>query len=148
MDAYEDVPVTDVDGSLSALAAIEQARQMVTSLPDKWKSHRSVLCIPGSSKLDEAAALVLAQMLRRRGYGASAKRADALSMSKFFSLVLSKTLLICICYVDRPSSAKMQYAVWSLQRRASVMWFSSLLWETKRRPSRGLERAAIVQGPF
>jgi hypothetical protein len=72
-------------------------KEMVVAIPEAWKTPQSILCIPGLGKLDEAAALVLAQLLRRRGYGASAEKADALSMSKFFSLDLSGTSLICIC---------------------------------------------------
>jgi hypothetical protein len=65
----------------------------------------------GKDKLDEAAALVLAQMLRRRGFGAVAEKADSLSMSRFFSLDLANTSLACICYVERPSNTTIQYAV-------------------------------------
>ena len=71
----------------------------------------------GSGELDEAAAFALAQMLRRRGYGASAEKADALSMSKLFSPDLSKTVLVCICYVDRSSSAEIRYAVRRLTKK-------------------------------
>jgi hypothetical protein len=40
------------------------------------------------------------------GYGASAEQSDAMSVSKFFSLDLTGTELVCICYADRPSNAK------------------------------------------
>ena len=89
LDAHDDVETIHVapdSDNLGALRAIEQADETTISMPKKWKSPRSVLCIPGSSKLDEAAALVLAQMLRRRGFGAVAEKADSLSMSRFFSL--------------------------------------------------------------
>jgi hypothetical protein len=82
-----------------------------------WQTPRSILCIPGFSKLDEAAAIVLAQLLRRRGYGASAEQYDALSVSKFFSLDLAGTELVCNCYADRPSNAKLHYAVRRLTRK-------------------------------
>jgi hypothetical protein len=42
-------------------------------------------------------------MLRRRGFGAAAEKADSLSMSRFFSLDLSETCLVWICYVEPPS---------------------------------------------
>jgi hypothetical protein len=63
--------------------------------------------------------LVLAQKLRRHGYGAASEKADALSMSKFFSLDLTETSFICVCYVDRPSSAKIEYAVRRLTKKSS-----------------------------
>jgi predicted PurR-regulated permease PerM len=99
LDAHDDVAI-DVksdrqESSFRTLSTVE--KEMVVAIPEAWKTPQSILCIPGLGKLDEAAALVLAQLLRRRGYGASAEKADALSMSKFFSLDLSGTSLICIC---------------------------------------------------
>jgi hypothetical protein len=38
-------------------------------------------------------------------------------MSRFFSLDLTDTLLVCICYVERPSSAKIRYAVRRLSKK-------------------------------
>ena len=38
-------------------------------------------------------------------------------MTRFFSLDLADTLLICICYVERPSHARMQYAVRRLSKK-------------------------------
>src|SRR5580704_2570374 len=113
------VTTTDAGSNLGALVAIEQANDKHILVPEKWRSPRSVLCIPGSTKLDEAAALILAQMMRRRGFGAVAEQADALSMSKFFSLDLTDTSIVCVCYVDRPSSAKVQYAVRRLAKKTS-----------------------------
>jgi predicted PurR-regulated permease PerM len=109
---------TDDRSALARLETIEDS-EVVSVVSDRWKAPRAVLCIPGSSRLDEAAALVLAQMLRRRGLGADAEKADALSMSKFFALDLSDSSLFCICYVDNPSSAKIHYAVRRLRKKSS-----------------------------
>ena len=76
-----------------------------------------MLCIPGSGKLDEAASLVLAQILNRRGIGAAAESADALSMSRFFSLDLSQAAAFCICYIGKPSDAMIQYTVRRLSKK-------------------------------
>lgn len=114
-----DTEPVDDSSNLGALVAIERPADKPLSVPEKWKAPRSILCIPGSSKLDEAAALVLAQMLRRHGYGASAEKADALSIARFFSLELADTEMVCICYVERPSSAKIQYAVRRLNKKKS-----------------------------
>jgi predicted PurR-regulated permease PerM len=109
---------TDDRSALARLEPIEDSEAVSIVLSDHWKVPRAVLCIPGSSKLDEAAALVLAQMLRRRGLAAAAEKADALSMSKFFALDLSESALFCVCYVDNPSSAKIHYAVRRLRKRS------------------------------
>jgi predicted PurR-regulated permease PerM len=83
----------------------------------EWQRPGAVLCLPGSSKLDEAAALVLAQLLKRRGFGAAAETADALSMSRIFSLDLSQAYACCICYVGKPSNAMIQYTVRRLVKK-------------------------------
>jgi predicted PurR-regulated permease PerM len=110
---------TDDRSALARLETIEDPEAVSLAVSDRWKAPRAVLCIPGSGKLDEAAALVLAQMLRRRGLAAAAEKADALSMSKFFALDLSDSSLFCVCYVDNPSSAKIHYAVRRLRKKSS-----------------------------
>ena len=87
-------------------------------VPERWQRPGAVLCIPGSGKLDEAAAVILAQMLKRRGIGAAAETADALSMSRFFSLDLSQAAAFCICYVGKPSDAMIQYTVRRLSKKS------------------------------
>ena len=154
LEAHDDVPPADLvseesDSNLGALAAIEQAGVSVTSIPKEWKLPRSILCIPGSTRLDEAAALVLAQILQRRGYGAAAEKADALSISKFFSLDLSAASLICICYVDRPSSAKIHYAVRRLAKKAAgAPVMLSFLSDEPGPQTETLHGAAVIRGPF
>lgn len=151
LDAHDDVAI-DVksdrqESSFRTLSTVE--KEMVVAMPEAWKTPQSIFCIPGLGKLDEAAALVLAQILRRRGYGASAEKADALSMSKFFSLDLSGTSLICICYVERPSSAKINYAVRRLRKKHSTAAIIlAFLGETEGTSVEALSGAAVVQGPF
>ena len=153
LDTHDDVQTNDVEAvgagsNLGALVAIEQAGETTTSMPEDWKSTRSVLCIPGSSKLDEAGALILAQMLRRRGFGAVAEKADALSMSQFFSLDLTNTSLVCICYVEQPSNAKIQYAVRRLsKKKGGARVVLALLGAETHMP---VENAGpdVAEGPF
>jgi hypothetical protein len=152
LDTHDDVEITDAGsdggGSLGALVAVEKADETPRPMPKKWKSPRSVLCIPGSSKLDEAAALVLAQMFRRRGFGAVAEKADSLSMSRFFSLDLADTSLVCICYVERPSSAKIQYAVRRLnKKRPGGRIILALLGGETGIPLQGMG-SDVAEGPF
>jgi len=60
---------------------------------------------------------VLAQLLRCRGFKATAEKADTLSMSKLLSLELANAALVCVCYLSQPSAAKIQHAVRGLNRR-------------------------------
>jgi predicted PurR-regulated permease PerM len=87
-------------------------------LLERWERPGAILCIPGSGKIDEAAVLVLAQILKRRGLGVAAETADALSMSRFFSLELSEASAFCICYAGKPSDAMIQYTVRRLSKKS------------------------------
>jgi hypothetical protein len=127
LDGHEDVQVVEAKLD-SPLAAFVDAGsdEDETRAPRVWQAPRSILCIPGFSKLDEAAAIVLAQLLRRRGYGASAEQSDAMSVAKFFSLDLTETAFVCICYADRPSSAKLHYAVRGLTKKTKSAYAMAL----------------------
>jgi predicted PurR-regulated permease PerM len=154
LEAHDDVEPADAvseesESNLSALAAIEQTDAAVTLIPNEWKLPRSVLCIPGSTKLDEAAAVVLAQILQRRGYGVAAEQADALSISKFFALDLSAVSLVCSWYVDRPSSAKIHYAVRRLAKKAAgAPVMLCFLGDEPVPQAETLHGATVVRGPF
>jgi predicted PurR-regulated permease PerM len=154
LEAHHDLEVTNVTTSdagsnLGALAAIERTNDKPVLVPEKWRSPRSVLCIPGATKLDEAAALVLAQIMRRRGFGAVAEKADALSMSKFFSLELANTSLVCVCYVDRPSSAKIQYAVRRLAKKSNSLGIMlAFLGADSATPLESGPGAQVAEGSF
>jgi predicted PurR-regulated permease PerM len=113
-----DTPQTDLRSDLARLDPAPEADAAKLPLPEKWRQPGAVMCIPAASKLDEAATLVLAQMLQRRGLGASTETADALSIARFFSLDLSQATAFCICYVGKPSNAMIQYTVRRLSKKS------------------------------
>jgi hypothetical protein len=120
LEAHRDVGATepgppDLSSSPGAAIAIEHARSQDALIQEQRVSSPSVVCIPGAGRLDEAAALVLAQLLRHRGIGAIAEKAS--DLSRFFSLELADTALACVCYLGQPSTAKIQHTVRGLNRR-------------------------------
>ncbi|MGA9091482.1 MAG: AI-2E family transporter [Bradyrhizobium sp.] len=121
LQTHEDRLPTEADAAdtRSDLARLEPVADIGLAAPllERWQRPGAVLCIPGSGKLDEAASLVLAQILNRRGIGAVAESADALSMSRFFSLDLSQAAAFCICYIGKPSDAMIQYTVRRLSKK-------------------------------
>jgi predicted PurR-regulated permease PerM len=121
LEAHEDRLIGDGPHAdlRSDLARLEPVPDISTvTLLEKWRQPGAIMCIPGSGKLDEAATLVLAQMLNRRGIGAATETADALSISRFFSLDLSQAAAFCICYVGKPSNAMIQYTVRRLSKKS------------------------------
>jgi hypothetical protein len=125
LGSHEDevAPPPEIDSSADApLAQIDQAEKDPSppprQLPERWRTPKPVLCIPGVGLLDEAVALMLAQLVERKGIGARAEPADALSMSRIFSLDTKEVALICLCYVENATSAQVRYAVRRLRRKA------------------------------
>lgn len=60
----EDDEEEDVAGNGPA-----DAEEMARNMPDAWKVEGAVLCISGRGFLDEPAAQIVAQLLRKRGFG-------------------------------------------------------------------------------
>jgi predicted PurR-regulated permease PerM len=105
------------------LAQLQRAedRPGIGVLQAAWQAGTPVLCIPGRGQLDEAAALMIAQLLKRLGIGARVEHAEALSMSRITGWDTDGVALICLCYVGNPSSAQIRYAVRRIRRRTSEM---------------------------
>jgi hypothetical protein len=151
LEAHKDVDLLapDMSSSPGAAIAIEQARAQRELIEEKSRSPRSALCIPGSGKLDEAAALVLSYLLRHRGIEAMAEEADALSTAKFFSLDMTDTSLACLCYVGQASTTKIQDVVRRLNKKnANAHILLALFGTGAASPTMGVVGATVCAGPF
>jgi predicted PurR-regulated permease PerM len=103
----------------SPLALLDKAEGVrAMAVPDRWRDGHPVLCIPGRGLLDEAAAILVAQLVERRGIGARAEQPEALSLSRILSLETKNVALICLCYVGSATSAQIGYAVRRIRRKA------------------------------
>jgi predicted PurR-regulated permease PerM len=117
---------TDVDNATtgsaegdSPLAQLERAEEKVQEkmLPERWRTGKSVLCIPGASLLDEALATIVTHLLEHRGIGARAEQADALSISRILSWDTANVELICLCFLEAGTAAQIRYAIRRIHRR-------------------------------
>jgi len=149
LEAHHEPAPPDLSFSPGAAIAIEQVRSQHALIQEQRTSSPSVVCIPGAGRLDEAAALVLAQLLRHRGIGAIAAKASALSISKLFAVELADTSLACVCYLGQPSTAKIQHTVRGLNRRTDGTRILLALLGTE--PAKSVERATtalVTSGSF
>ena len=103
----------------SPLAQLERAEAKVEEqeLPERWRSGKPVLCIPGPSLLDEALAAIVTHLVEQRGVGARAEQVDALSMSRILSWDTAGVELICLCYLEAATAAQIRYAIRRIRRR-------------------------------
>ena len=154
LEAHHDVAATelgspDLSSSPGAAIALAQTSSRHALILEQPTSLLSVVCIPGAGRLDEATALVLAQLLRNRGIQAIAEKADALSMSKLLSLELANTALVCVCYLSQPSAAKIQHAVRGLSRRIDgTRILFALLGTEAIEPVENASNALVTGGSF
>jgi hypothetical protein len=108
-----------------AAAAIEPIDSSEPDLPvlsgddlePAWRSENPVLCAGGGSGLDEAVAVMLAQLLAKHGMGARIEPAAALTTPNIFRLETVGLMMTCICYLDTGSSAHMRYTVRRVRRK-------------------------------
>jgi predicted PurR-regulated permease PerM len=123
LDAWEDKPVATPPDALADKKAKPLPELVVSEpvgepvVPEEWRNTKRVLCIPGLGPLDEAIALILAQLVSKRGIGARAERSDALSMSRLFTLDTKDVAIVCICYIENATPAQIHYAARRLRRK-------------------------------
>ncbi|MGH6829123.1 MAG: AI-2E family transporter [Rhizomicrobium sp.] len=69
-------------------------------LPASWRHGKPVLCIAGRGALDEAAALLLVDMLGKYGVGARLVSSDHASAAEIESLDATGVQLACVSYLE------------------------------------------------
>jgi hypothetical protein len=122
LSSHEDkitaLPAPDTEGPLAHITKVEVTEKSVPRLSGKWTGGVPVLCIPGFGLLDEAVAIMLAQLIQRQGIGAQPKEADAMSISKIFALDTKGAALVCLCYLENVTPAQIHYAIRRVRRKA------------------------------
>ena len=82
-----------------------------------WEEENSVLCIGGRTPLDEAAATMLAALLKKHGLKALALDHEAISPAQIVSLEASNAKLVCLSFLGIGNSpAQVRYLVRRLRR--------------------------------
>jgi len=87
------------------------------TLPPKWQGEHPVLCVAGRTLIDEAAAIMLAQLSTAHGLAARVEGPTALSTANIFRLDTTGVAVVCLVYVDGAGPAHMRYSVRRLRRK-------------------------------
>lgn len=91
--------VGEVVDTLSEIAPPEAAEQM-PQLPEEWRRDGAILCIAGQSALDESGALILRQLLQRKGFSPRVVRMSDLSSAQVQGGPIDGAKLACISMFD------------------------------------------------
>jgi predicted PurR-regulated permease PerM len=110
-----------------AVAAVDQSAEVEmpaalpalakTDLVQAWQGDSPILCIAGRTSLDEAAAVMFADLCKAHGLGCRVEGPDALSTANIFRLESEGVALVCLCYLDAGSPAHMRFAVRRLRTK-------------------------------
>jgi hypothetical protein len=104
-----EAPEEDEDGSLPVVE-----RQQ---LAPGWVVDEPILTVGGRSDIDEAAASMLAEVLKKRGLNAKAHPVEAISAGHIASLQGTEAKLVCLNYLGLGSGpAHIRYVVRRLRR--------------------------------
>jgi predicted PurR-regulated permease PerM len=114
----------EAQGGLATLAAAEAGKEDENlpvvkreELAPGWVVDEPILCIGGRSALDEAAAAILAEVLKKRGLGAKVLGPEAISAAHIASLARTEAKLVCLSYLGLGTSpAHVRYVVRRLRR--------------------------------
>jgi hypothetical protein len=73
--------------------------------------------VAGRTVIDEAAAIMLAQLSTTHGLAARVEGAEALSTTNVFRLETTGVAIVCLVYLDASGPAHMRYSVRRLRRK-------------------------------
>jgi predicted PurR-regulated permease PerM len=86
-------------------------------LVPEWQGVNPVLCVAGRTPLDEAAAIMVSQLLTLHGLAARVEGPDALATANLFRMETAGVALVCLSYLDTTNIAHIRYAVRRLRRK-------------------------------
>ena len=124
-DQDDRTPVSETTRDREAAAALESINDPESDLPiiDKeklapeWQTETPVVCAAGRGPLDEAVAVMLAQVLDKHGLHARVEGVEAIASTSIFHLETKGVAMVCVSYLDTSSPAHMRYTIRRLRRR-------------------------------
>ncbi len=123
---------TLAEQALPKATAPSEGNMSLASMPDGWADENVVLCIAGRGPLDEAAATILAQLLRKHGVGARMLAHDAVARGRIHAVNTAGVAMVCISYLDISGSpSHLRYLMQRLRVRLPGRPVVVGLWPTE-----------------
>jgi predicted PurR-regulated permease PerM len=132
---------------LNFLGSAEESRETTKlpedGLPEAWRNS-PVLCVAGRNLLDEAAALLLADLLGKCGVGARLISADEASSANIHNLDASGVRMICLSYLEPGSGTNAHYLMRRLRKRIPAAAAIAGFWGIADDNSRFLDAVEVA----
>jgi predicted PurR-regulated permease PerM len=103
------------------------AARALGELPPSWR-HTPVMCVAGRGPLDEAAALLLVDMLAKYGVGAKVVSSDETSATQINDLNVDNVCLACVSYLEPGTYKNARYQVRRLRKRMPEVPVIAIFW--------------------
>jgi len=105
----------------------EGAAAALPELPASWRDT-PVLCIAGRGPLDEAAAMLLVDMLAKYGIGAKVASSDQASAAQIDTLDTDGVRVACVSYLEPGTYKNARYQVRRLRKRMPDVPVLAIFW--------------------
>jgi predicted PurR-regulated permease PerM len=115
-------------------ASVEQP-----AIDPAWRREGAVVCIGGRTPLDEAAAGMLAELLRKRAIGVKVEPARVLTSNEPEALAQTEAKLVVLSFLDADLSvAQARFAVRRIRRRLPGVPVVAAFWIGEANPERAM----------
>jgi predicted PurR-regulated permease PerM len=127
------------DAGATGEASADDARQ------GAWSGKRAVLCLASRSPLDEAACLLLQQLLEKHGIGARVQPFADIASARSFKIDAQDAPLVCLSYFGAVGNpAHVRYLIRRLRRVMPEPRFLAGFWMLAEYPDKAEEWRAAV----
>jgi len=120
------------------------AARALGDLPAAWRDT-PVMCVAGRGPLDEAAALLLVDMLRKYGVGARVVSSDEASATQINELNVDNVRLACVSYLEPSTYKNARYQVRRLRKRMPDVPVLAIFWGIGSDASRYLDTVEATE---
>ena len=111
--------IAPIDSTTVGAAVSDKRSSMVSLTNSEWGDH-AIMCVGARGSLDDVAAGILAQLLRRRGFEAQSLTSDDVTPNKLPHLDMAGVRIIVLSYMNQDSITHAKYLVRRLRRRAAA----------------------------
>jgi hypothetical protein len=140
LDTFPDAdPVQEEAGNAPAVEPADQPLLPIESAPGSgiqaddlspaWRRGKPVICVAGRGPLDEAASMMLGQLLEKHGIGARVLAHEAVARHAIEQFPTDGVAMVCISYLDiRGKPSHLRYLLRRLRQRLPHARFLVGLW--------------------